>query len=60
MESSSETMRYGGVLILGMGLQYRARAVSFGAEFQVRHGGPDEYRSVVALWTVTYSLDQGE
>jgi hypothetical protein len=55
-----ETMEPGAVLALGMGLQYRAGDVLLGLEFQVRHGGPDDYLSMAALWTVGRFLDQGD
>ncbi len=55
-----ETMEPGAVLALGMGLQYRAGDVLLGLEFQVRHGAPDDYLSMAALWTVGRFLDQGD
>jgi len=57
---SMKTMQDGALLALGMGLHYRARDVVLGLDFQIRRGGPDGYRSVAALWTVGYVLDQGE
>jgi hypothetical protein len=57
---SVETLYRGAVLTLGMGLHYRARAVSLGLEFQVRQGWPDDYLSIAAVWDVGRFLDQGE
>ncbi len=56
----TETMKDGAVLVLGAGLHRRAGDVLLGLDFQIRRGGPDDYRSVAALWTVGYFLDQGE
>jgi hypothetical protein len=53
-------MKPGGVLGLGMGLQYRAGDVLLGLEFHGRYGGPDGYGSITTFWTVGYFLDQGE
>jgi hypothetical protein len=57
---AADTMKDGAVLVLGMGLQRRARDFLLGLDFQMRQGGPDDYRSVAALWTVGYFLDRGE
>ena len=54
------TMKYGAVLTLGIGLQYRVRDVSLGVEFQARQGSPNDYHAVEVFWTVGYFLDQGE
>lgn len=56
----SSTMALGGVLALGMGVQYRARDVLLGVEFRVLQGGPDEYRSIEALLTVGRFLSRGD
>lgn len=57
---SVESMVPGAVLALGMGLQYRTGDVLLGLEFQARYGGPDDYLSIAALWTVGCFLDQGD
>lgn len=57
---SVESLVPGAVLALGMGLQYRTRDVLLGLEFQARYGGPDDYLSIGALWTVGCFLDQGD
>lgn len=57
---SSETMEPGAALVAGMGLRYRAGNVLLGLEFQGRYGGPDDYFSIGALWTVGRFLDQGD
>lgn len=59
-QDSSSTMNRGGVLALGVGLQYRARDVLLGVEFRVWQGAPDEYRSIAAFLTVGRFLDQGD
>lgn len=56
----SSTMKHGGVLALGMGLQYRTRDISLGFDVQVRFGSLDEYRSIAAFLTVGRVLYQGE
>lgn len=53
-------MKPGPVLVLAMGLQYRAGAFLFGFELQQRYGGPDGYSAVEALGTVGRFLDLGE
>jgi hypothetical protein len=58
--SSVEEMKEGAVLTVGMGLQYRTRGALLGVEFQIRHGGLDEYRSIAALLSVGRFLNQGE
>lgn len=57
---SSETMEPGAALVVGMGLRYRAGNVLLGLEFQGRYGGPNDYFSIGALWTVGRFLDQGD
>jgi hypothetical protein len=57
---TSNTMNDGLVLVLGMGLHRRVHNVVLGVDFQVRRGGPDDYRSVTVFWTVGYFLDQGD
>lgn len=57
---SVETLEHGAVLALGMGLQYRVSKILLGLDFQVRQGGPDNYRSISAFWSVGCLLDQGE
>jgi hypothetical protein len=54
------TMENGAVLALGVGLHYRTRDIVLGVDFQARGGGPDDYRSIDAFWTVGYLLDLGE
>lgn len=54
------TMPRGAVLAVGLGLQYRARLISMGLDFEVRQGGPDDYFSVTAFLTLGRLLDQGE
>jgi len=55
------TLEQGGVLALGVGLQYRTSSkVLLGLDFLVRQGGPDDYHSVAALLTVGRFLDQGD
>ena len=54
------TMKYGALLTLGIGLQYRVRDVLLGVEFQARQGSPNDYHAVEVIWTVGYFLDQGE
>jgi hypothetical protein len=54
------TMENGAVLALGVGLHYRTRNLVLGVDFQARGGGPDDYRSIEALWTFGYRLNQGE
>jgi hypothetical protein len=49
---TGETMPHGAVLVLGIGLQRRARKTLLGLDFQVRQGWPDGYHSVAVLWTV--------
>lgn len=56
----SATMKFGGVLALGMGLQYRTRDVLLGLDVQVRLGEPDGYRAIMALVSAGRVLDQGE
>ncbi|HWN71875.1 MAG TPA: hypothetical protein VNM90_29755 [Haliangium sp.] len=57
---SSEEMTYAAVLTLGLGLQYQARNVLLGVDFQVRQGVPMDYRSVDVLLSVGFVLDRGE
>lgn len=54
----SSMMKHGGVLALGVGLQYRTRHISLGFDAQVRLGELDEYRSITALLTVGRVLDE--
>jgi hypothetical protein len=56
----TDTVEDGVVLVLGVGLHRRFHDVLCGVEFQARRGGPDDYSSMTALWTVGYFLDQGE
>jgi hypothetical protein len=55
-----QDMPFGGVLSLGLGLEYRAGDVLLGFEFQMRQGVPADYRSVEALLSVGFYLDHGE
>jgi hypothetical protein len=57
---TTATMEDGAVLALGVGLHRRVGDVLLGVDVQVRRGGPDDYRSMTALWTVGYVLDPGE
>ncbi len=59
-DRDSSTMKRGGVLALGAGLQYRAGDILLGVEFRVWEGGPDGYRSIAALLTLGCFLDQGD
>jgi hypothetical protein len=45
-------MPFGGVLTVGLGLEYRVRNLSLGLELHVRQGVPAEYRSVSTLLSV--------
>lgn len=58
--SSREDMPYSGVLTMGLGLQYRARRVLLGLDFQMRQGVPAGYRSVAALLSVGCFLEKEE
>lgn len=51
------TMEDGIVLALGIGLHRRIGDVLLGLDVQVRRGGPDDYHSMTALWTVGYFLE---
>jgi hypothetical protein len=53
-------MPLGGVLALGLGLEYRVGNVSMGLELHVRQGVPADYRSVAGLLSVGCFLDRGE
>lgn len=53
-------MPFGGVLAASMGLEYRMANLAVGLELHVRQGLPAEYRSVSALLSVGWSLDQGQ
>ena len=53
-------MPLGGVLALGMGLEYRAGALLLGLELHLRQGVPADYRSMEALLSVGFFLNQGE
>jgi hypothetical protein len=53
-------MPFRGVLVLGLGLEYRARDVLLGLELHVRQGVPDDYHSVGALLSVGFPVDWGE
>lgn len=55
----TSTMADGVVLALGIGLHRRIGDVLLGLEVQVRRGGPDDYYSMTALWTVGYFLEPG-
>ncbi len=57
---SSQGMPFVGVLAASMGLEYRVTNLSLGLELHVRQGVPAEYRSVSALLSAGWSLDQGE
>jgi hypothetical protein len=52
-------MPFGAALALGMGLEYRTGNVLLGLELHVRQGVPADYRSVAALLSVGFFLDQG-
>jgi hypothetical protein len=56
---TAATMEDGVVLALGIGLHRRIGDVLLGLDVQVRRGGPDDYHSMTALWTVGYFLDPG-
>ena len=49
-----------GALALGMGLEYRAGDMLLGLDLHARQGVPADYRSVAALLSVGFFLDQGE
>jgi hypothetical protein len=55
-----EDMPLGGVLTLGLGLQYRAGGVLLGLDLHLRQGVPADYRSVEAALSVGFCLDRGE
>jgi hypothetical protein len=55
---SIETLNRGAVLTLGLGLHYRTSAVSWGLEFQVRQGWPDDYFSAGTWLTLGRFLDK--
>lgn len=55
-----EDMPLGGVLTLGLGLEYRTGDVLLGLELHMRQGVPADYRSVEAVLSVGVCLDQGE
>lgn len=59
-KDSTEDMTYNGVLTLGLGLQYQARDVLLGIDFQMRQGVPGGYRSVDVFLSVGFFLHQGE
>ncbi len=54
------TLPRGGVLALGLGLEYRAGDLLLGLELHMRQGVPADYYSVAALLSVGLFLDQGE
>jgi hypothetical protein len=56
----SEAMPFRGVLALGIGLEHRAGNLLLGLELHLRQGVPEDYRSMAALLSVGYVLDQGE
>jgi hypothetical protein len=51
-------MPFGGVLALGMGLEYRVGDMLLGLELHARQGVPADYRSMAALLSVGCFLDQ--
>jgi hypothetical protein len=53
-------MPFRGVLVGSLGLEYRMRNLSVSIELHVRQGVPAEYRSVSALLSVGWSVDQRE
>lgn len=53
-------MPFGGVLTVGLGLEYRMKNLSLGLELHVRQGVPAGYRSVSALLSAGWSFDRGE
>lgn len=53
-------MPFGGVLAVGLGLEYQMKNLSLGLELHVRQGMPTEYRSVSALLSAGWSFDRGE
>jgi hypothetical protein len=55
-----EEMPFGGVLALGLGLEYRIGDVLLGFELQMRQGMPADYRSVTGFLSVGFYLDHGE
>jgi hypothetical protein len=57
VKETRQDMPFGGVLALGLGLQYRAGDVLLGLELHMRQGVPADYRSVEALWSVGCYLD---
>lgn len=59
-EPPVQDMPFGGALALGLGLQFRAGDVLLGVELHMREGGPGDYRSVAALWSVGCFLNQGD
>ena len=59
-DEPTRDMPFGGVLALGLGLQYQARNVLLGLDFQVRQGVPADYRSVEAVLSVGCFLNLGE
>ena len=54
------TLPRGGVLTLGLGLEYRVSNLLLGLELHLRQGVPTNYHSVAALLSVGFFLDQGE
>lgn len=60
LSGGTKGMPFGGVLALGMGLEYRAGDLLLGLELHVRQGVPNDYRSVGWFLSVGFFLDQGE
>lgn len=58
-EWSSSDMPLGGVLALGLGLEYRTGALVLGVELHLRQAVPAEYRSMSVLMSVGTFLNQG-
>jgi hypothetical protein len=59
-DEPTRDMPLGGVLALGLGLEYQAEKVLLGLDLQVRQGVPADYRSVAAVLSVGCFLNQGE
>lgn len=59
-DEPTRDMPFGGVLAVGMGLQYQAGPMLLGLDFQVRQGVPADYRSVTAVVSVGCFLNAGE
>jgi hypothetical protein len=59
-DEGTNVMPFGGVLALGLGLEYRAGDMLLGLELHVRQGLPAEYRSVGAFLSAGLFLDRGE